>query len=215
MGLIVTIMVAVLAILAAAASRMIADEFKAWTPWVIRYLIKRAVQHLREDQRERFAEEWSSHVNEIPGEFGKLLVALGFLRASWTMAPDLGQDLPFAFFKRAIDLSFASVAIVALMPLMIVTILFIKAESDGPAVHRFARRGYKNKTIWLFKFRTTLSEEGCKEFGHVTRVGKRIRRWGLEELPWLFNVILGDISIVGPRPRQHDAELRGRVSCEV
>ena len=47
MGLIVTIMVAVLAILAAAASRMIADEFKAWTPWVIRYLIKRAVQHLR------------------------------------------------------------------------------------------------------------------------------------------------------------------------
>ena len=35
-------------------------------------------------------------------------------------------------------------------------------------MHRFARRGYKNKTIWLFKFRTTLSEEGCKEFGHVT-----------------------------------------------
>jgi lipopolysaccharide/colanic/teichoic acid biosynthesis glycosyltransferase len=202
MGLIVAICFAVLAILAATASRMIADDFKAWAPWIVRYLIRRAVRRLHKNQRERFAEEWSSHVNEIPGEIGKLLVAFGFLRASWKMTPDLGQDLPFAFFKRAFDLCLSAFAIVLLVPLMLVAVLCIKAESRGPAVYWSTRRGYKNKTIRLFRFRTFfLNEDGGPNSGQVTWIGKFLRHTALEELPQLFNVILGDISFVGPRPR--------------
>jgi hypothetical protein len=62
--------------------RQLADEFKAWTPRLIKYFIQRAVRRLPESQRKRFTEEWQSHVDEIPGEVGKLIVAFGFLRAS-------------------------------------------------------------------------------------------------------------------------------------
>jgi hypothetical protein len=72
----------VLGILATAVSRQLADEFKAWTPRLIKYFIQRAVRQLPESQRKRFTEEWQSHVDEIPGEVGKLIVAFGFLRAS-------------------------------------------------------------------------------------------------------------------------------------
>jgi hypothetical protein len=76
---------AVLGIFGAAASRQLTDEFKAWTPWLIDRLVRRAVRQLPENQRERFSEEWHSHVTEVPGDVGKLIVAFGFLSASWKM----------------------------------------------------------------------------------------------------------------------------------
>ena len=69
-------------ILKAACSRQLADEFKAWVPWFTRKIIRAAVARLPEDQRERYGEEWTSHTNEVPGEVGKLFVALGFLLAA-------------------------------------------------------------------------------------------------------------------------------------
>jgi hypothetical protein len=76
-------------IFATAVARQLADEFKAWTPRLIRYFIQRAVRQLPESQRKRFTEEWQSHVDEIPGEVGKLVVAFGFLRASSKMSRGL------------------------------------------------------------------------------------------------------------------------------
>jgi hypothetical protein len=70
-------------ILAAALSKQMADEFKAWTPWLIKRLLDRAVSILPDKRlRDRFAEEWASYISEIPGEVGKILGALGLLRAA-------------------------------------------------------------------------------------------------------------------------------------
>ncbi len=76
----------IVSVLIAALSRTVAEEIEAWNPLVIRGLIKLAVGRLPEGQRERFDEEWQSHVSEVPGKVGKLLVAAGFLFASHKMA---------------------------------------------------------------------------------------------------------------------------------
>jgi hypothetical protein len=81
MGAPVTALVAS-SILIAAFSRQLADEFKAWTPWLVRKLIAHAVRRLPVDRRERYGEEWSSHVEEIPGEIGKILVTLSLFWAA-------------------------------------------------------------------------------------------------------------------------------------
>ncbi|MGC2220946.1 MAG: hypothetical protein WA624_00515 [Methylocella sp.] len=101
---------ALFGIFATAVSRQLADEFKAWTPRLIKYFIQRAVRQLPESQRKRFSEEWQSHVDEIPGEVGKLIVAFGFLQASSKMSRGLtdatpnmsGQNLNRPSFERFI-----------------------------------------------------------------------------------------------------------------
>jgi hypothetical protein len=76
----------IVSVLIAALSRTVAEEIGAWSPSVIRGLIKLAVGRLPEGQRERFDEEWQSHVSEVPGKIGKLLVAAGLLFAAYNMA---------------------------------------------------------------------------------------------------------------------------------
>jgi hypothetical protein len=75
------LVLAVLGLLGATVSRQLTDEFKAWTPRIIEWLIRRAVRKLPEGYRERYGEEWRSDINETPGEIGKIWVALGFLSA--------------------------------------------------------------------------------------------------------------------------------------
>ncbi len=79
MELIIGFIVIVIGILGTALSRQLTDECKAWTPWLIKYFINRAINKLHEEERDRFAEEWLAHVNELPGEVGKIIAALGFL----------------------------------------------------------------------------------------------------------------------------------------
>jgi hypothetical protein len=93
-GVIGVFFFALFGIFATAISRQLADEFKAWTPRLIKYFIQRAVRQLPESQRKRFTEEWQSHVDEIPGEVGKLIVAFGFLRASSKMSRGLTDATP-------------------------------------------------------------------------------------------------------------------------
>ncbi len=76
----------IVSVLTAALSRTIVNEFVAWSPWVIRGFIKLAVAQLPNKQRERFDEEWQSHVSEVPGIVGKLIVAAGLLFAARKMA---------------------------------------------------------------------------------------------------------------------------------
>jgi hypothetical protein len=79
------------AVLGSVLSRLLADELKSWTPRIVDSLIQRATRNLPQDQRERFDEEWRSHINETPGELGKLLVAFGLPRASRVMSSDLAH----------------------------------------------------------------------------------------------------------------------------
>ena len=82
MALIAAFVLFLVGALGTALSRLLTDEFKAWIPWIIQRVIRRAIRRLPPAQRERFEEEWQSHINEVPGEIGKLTVALGFLTAA-------------------------------------------------------------------------------------------------------------------------------------
>jgi lipopolysaccharide/colanic/teichoic acid biosynthesis glycosyltransferase len=202
MGLIAATIGAVLTIVGIVASRLLADECKAWTPWLIDRLIKNAVRRLSLDQRDRYTEEWLSHVNEVPGQIGKVVVAFGFLKASWKMAPDLSQDLPFAAIKRMIDLCICTAALILFAPLLLLFAVLIKLETPGPVFFRSSYKGYGSNTLTLFKFRTLSILDGEPR---ITRLGRFLRRTNIDELPQLFNVLSGELSIVGPRQRLPDS----------
>jgi polysaccharide biosynthesis protein PslA len=110
--------------------------------------------------------------------------------------------------KRALDLVLASLGLLALAPLMGLVAMAIKLDSPGPAIFRQRRHGYMNEEIVVWKFRSmrtdrqdlTASRQVTADDDRVTRVGRFIRRTSLDELPQLFNVIRGEMSLVGPRP---------------
>ena len=110
--------------------------------------------------------------------------------------------------KRMFDVVVASAALILLSPLMIVVAIAIKLDSPGSVLFRQARHGYNNKIIRVFKFRSmTVAEKDEGPFSsatendcRVTLVGRLLRRTSIDELPQLFNVLFGEMSIVGPRP---------------
>ncbi|HEX2018819.1 MAG TPA: undecaprenyl-phosphate glucose phosphotransferase [Aurantimonas sp.] len=110
--------------------------------------------------------------------------------------------------KRLFDVIFASLALIALAPVMVVTALAIKLDSRGPVLFRQKRHGFNNQIIEVFKFRSLFHEMAdplarqivTRDDKRVTRVGRFIRKTSIDELPQLFNVLRGDLSLVGPRP---------------
>jgi Undecaprenyl-phosphate glucose phosphotransferase len=109
--------------------------------------------------------------------------------------------------KRLVDFSLASVALVLLTPLFLVLGILIKMDTKGPVFFRQNRHGFNQSTFRIFKFRSmTVAEDGdvvtqaTKNDKRVTRMGAFLRRTNLDELPQIWNVILGDMSLVGPRP---------------
>jgi exopolysaccharide biosynthesis polyprenyl glycosylphosphotransferase len=137
-----------------------------------------------------------------------------------------------AIAKRVFDLLIAGLLIIILSPVMLVIALAIKTNSKGPVIYKNERVGYKGRTFKLYKFRSMLAELSTgAEFGgekalelekklieensikegpvykikndpRVTSVGRFIRETSLDELPQLFNVMNGTMSLVGPRPHQ-------------
>jgi exopolysaccharide biosynthesis polyprenyl glycosylphosphotransferase len=123
--------------------------------------------------------------------------------------------------KRALDLLLASAGLLALTPLLIVVAVLIKLDSPGPVLFLQRRFGFNQKPFHIIKFRSmrTLDdgpviEQARKNDPRVTRVGAWLRRWNIDEIPQLFNVIKGDMSLVGPRPHalSHDREYERRIS---
>ncbi|MDE2266036.1 MAG: exopolysaccharide biosynthesis polyprenyl glycosylphosphotransferase, partial [Alphaproteobacteria bacterium] len=120
--------------------------------------------------------------------------------------------------KRIGDIILSALAILFLAPLFVVIAIAIKYDSLGPVLFRQTRTGYRGRTFEIFKFRTmSVLENGptlaqARKHDHrVTTVGSFLRRSSLDELPQLFNVLLGHMSLVGPRPHAvaHD-DLYGR-----
>ena len=112
--------------------------------------------------------------------------------------------------KRFVDIVGSSVGIVLASPIMIVSAILIKATSDGPVIFAQERVGLHNKPFQMYKFRTmieqTETEEAkgwtTKDDPRVTKVGRFLRRTSLDELPQLFNIFVGQMSLVGPRPER-------------
>lgn len=121
------------------------------------------------------------------------------------------QRLPLTlterFMKRLLDLSCAILGIVLLMPMFVIVAIMIKLDSAGPALFIQRRQGFNSKRFGIFKFRTMAvldDGEAIKQAqrgdSRITRVGLWLRRTSIDELPQLFNVLIGTMSIVGPRP---------------
>ena len=108
--------------------------------------------------------------------------------------------------KRWFDIAFSLMALSFLVPLVFPIIaLAIKLESPGPVLFKQLRPGRDNKLFWCLKFRTMVAnaavdQEATKDDRRVTRVGAFLRKTSLDELPQFVNVLLGDMSVVGPRP---------------
>lgn len=110
--------------------------------------------------------------------------------------------------KRIFDIALSSLALLALLPFMAVIALAVKLDSPGPALFRQPRIGLGNRTFHMFKFRSMRADRAdahaskLTQIGdsRVTKAGQFLRRTSLDELPQLLNVLLGHMSVVGPRP---------------
>ena len=115
-----------------------------------------------------------------------------------------------AMVKRMTDIVGSLICIVIFSPVMLVSAALVKATSKGPLIFKQERVGLHNKPFWMYKFRTmyvqTEEEEKKgwtqKNDPRVTSVGKFLRKTSLDEFPQLFNVLKGDMSLVGPRPER-------------
>lgn len=112
--------------------------------------------------------------------------------------------------KRIMDIIGSVVAILIFSPVMLVTAVLVKTTSKGPLIYRQERVGLHNQVFQMYKFRSMEVQSPGREKKawtvrndpRVTRVGRVIRRTSIDELPQLFNILKGDMSLVGPRPER-------------
>ena len=109
--------------------------------------------------------------------------------------------------KRLFDILFSAVTLVVLLPLMLAVALWIKIDSSGPVFFRQVRVGRDGRPFRIYKFRSMRVEAQGRgpqltvgDDARITRVGTVIRRYKIDEFPQFINVLLGDMSLVGPRP---------------
>ena len=109
--------------------------------------------------------------------------------------------------KRVVDLILASTGILLFLPLLLFVSVLIKLDSRGPILFTQTRNGFSGRPFRIFKFRSmSVIEDGAvirqatRDDIRVTRIGRLLRKTSIDELPQLFNVLLGDMSLVGPRP---------------
>ncbi len=134
-----------------------------------------------------------SRVNDVP------LVALNSERPAYTR-----------FFKRFFDIVFSSVALIVCLPFMALIALFMRLTSPGPVLYRQQRVGFGGSEFTLLKFRTMVADAeadtgpvlSCPTDERVTAIGRALRRLKIDETPQFWNVLRGDMSVVGPRPER-------------
>jgi sugar transferase EpsL len=112
---------------------------------------------------------------------------------------------PIAFSKRLLDLVLAAISLLLLSPILLVISLLVWSKYGIPVIFRQQRPGYRARPFWIYKFRSMTNTRDDNEHllpddQRLTRFGKFLRSTSLDELPELFNVLRGDMSLVGPRP---------------
>jgi Undecaprenyl-phosphate glucose phosphotransferase len=123
--------------------------------------------------------------------------------------------------KRVFDVIVAGTALVMLAPVLALIALLIRLDSPGPVFFRQRRYGFNQQMFRIVKFRTmtTLDDghivrQACRNDHRITPIGRWLRRWNMDELPQLINVLRGDMSLVGPRPHalSHDHAFEQRIA---
>lgn len=120
---------------------------------------------------------------------------------------DMKKISIYSIVKRCIDIVCSLISIVLLSPVFLIVAILIKTESKGPIIFKQLRAGQYSKPFYIYKFRSMTmdapnksTEEFVDSSSYITKVGRFIRKTSIDELPQLFNILKGDMSIVGPRP---------------
>jgi sugar transferase (PEP-CTERM system associated) len=162
-------------------------------------------------------EDWPTFYEKLTGK-----IIIQNLRPSWLIFADgFTRNSLTRTLKRITDILLAAVGLCIALPMIALIAVLTKLDSYGPVFFRQERVGENGRIFTLYKFRTMV-EDAEKETGPVwaqetdprtTRLGKILRRTGLDEIPQMFNVLIGDMSFVGPRPeRPHFvAELQEKI----
>ena len=125
--------------------------------------------------------------------------------------------------KKAEDMILGTLALILLSPLLLVVAVAIKLDSPGPIFFRQDREGFNNQRFRIWKFRSMRADrcetdgitQASKADARITRVGRFIRRTSIDELPQLFNVLAGEMSLVGPRPHAPSTKAGDKVFSDV
>ncbi len=120
------------------------------------------------------------------------------------------HTLYYRVFKRVFDILITIVGMVVLIPICAILAIIIKLDSRGPVLYKQVRVGHNNKDFTIYKFRSMVINAEAftgpvwakEEDNRITRVGKWLRRFRLDEIPQLLNVLKGEMSVVGPRPER-------------
>jgi len=188
-------------------------------------LVVIAVPLSAEDRVLQFARQ----LRALPVDIRLLSDAIGFNLANrpvsyWAGIPTLNiADKPMtgwsSLFKRISDLILASLALIALAPLLLTVALLVKLGSPGPVLFRQKRHGFNHNLFDIYKFRTMRNDAAdhgadrlvTKDDERVTNLGRFLRRTSIDELPQLWNVLKGEMSLVGPRPHALSAKAEDKL----
>lgn len=135
------------------------------------------------------------HLSE--NSFGSVLPSLLYLRL-----------------KRAVDCAIASILLPLVLPVILLTALLIRLESGGPSFYVQSRTGYRGKAFTMYKLRSmrhghvNASQVTAAQDPRITRIGRLIRKYRIDELPQIFNILKGEMSWIGPRPEPVDMAQR-------
>lgn len=138
-------------------------------------------------------------------------IPIDHINDEWLMSAAMNSSvIHIRKIKRILDFVTASIGLIIGAPIMLLTAIFIRLDSRGPVLYRQRRAGLDGRIITVLKFRSMRVDaeagSGAVWAGHgdprVTRVGRFIRKWRIDELPQLVNVLRGEMSLVGPRPER-------------
>ncbi len=152
----------------------------------------------------KFIPDYNSMIPSKP--YTEDLMGLPVINIRYVPLTNTGNKL----IKRLMDIVGSVLGIVITSPIMLLAAVLVKATSPGPVIFRQERVGLHNKTFYMYKFRSMEQQKPkdekrawtVRDDPRVTRVGKLLRRTSLDELPQLFNILKGDMSLVGPRPER-------------
>lgn len=135
-------------------------------------------------------------------------IPLDVLNDAWILSHiDLKSKKPYLFIKRVADIIISFITLILLSPLLLIVAILVKLTSEGPMFFKQVREGKNGKPFPVYKFRTMKIEDNnfqptAEHDSRITSIGAFLRKTRIDEIPQMFNVLKGDMSIVGPRPER-------------
>lgn len=190
-------------ILLAAGSAVVDAEVVAWSGRGQLLLLSWSARKLPAEQRDRYREEWRAELEQVPdGPVTRAVWVLSIASRSGKLAKTLRgprwrpSGLGWML-KRSSDLAFAALALLLLAPVLVACAVALTIECGPGVLFRQVRVGKDGRSFAIYRFRSIKMTCGFPEVGPV---GRFMRRTSLDELPQLWNVVRGDMALVGPRP---------------